>query len=324
MRTGAMAKLGAARPVRGTQLLVEHTGVVLRRPSLVAIEVGWRWLFGIPFLIVCWKHACRILAEYSLQSSGLDSLDTQNPWIAAVQILHGMAYYEPHVLEVLRWLLPAAAAVWIVVSGLGRSLLLRFMAGRGSFRPLTIMVLQAAWLALFALALWGWLRSMGWVAATHIAVAGEPDLAGYFVWAIFLSLGFFTAFALTSWPLSIAPLLVLLEERSVFSALSESLKLGKPLTSKLVEINLVLGIVKLALIVLAMVFSAAPLPFSDELGSSAMQAVTGASVVLYLVAEDFFQVVRIRAFLAFWETFRGQRPGLEPQRGASTYSGRSR
>ena len=39
------------------------------------------------------------------------------------------------------------------------------------------------------------------------------------------------------------------------------------MTAKLVEINLVMGIVKLALIVLAMVLSAAPLPFSDQLGA---------------------------------------------------------
>jgi len=52
------------------------------------------------------------------------------------------------------------------------------------------------------------------------------------------------------------------------------------------------------------VFSAAPLPFSDELGGGAMHVVAAASVVFYLVANDFFQVVRLKAFLAFRETFR--------------------
>ena len=138
----------------------------------------------------------------------------------------------------------------------------------------------------------------------HIAIAGEPDLVGYFIWAIFLSLGFFTAFALASWPLLVAPLLVQRENRSIVSALRESLSLGKPFTGKLIEINLVLGIVKLALIVVAMVFSAAPLPFSDELGSDALHLISAASVAFYLLANDFFQVVRLKAFLAFRETFR--------------------
>jgi len=36
-----------------------------------------------------------------------------------------------------------------------------------------------------------------------------------------------------------------------------------------------------------------------------MHAVAAASVVFYLVANDFFQVVRIRAFLEFWKVLCG-------------------
>jgi hypothetical protein len=302
-----MTEREASQPVRGTQLLVEHIGVILKRPLLIAIEIGWRWLFGIPFLWICWRQAHGVLAAYPLDSSGLDSIDALNPWVAAVQISHGIALYEPHVLAALRRLLPAAALAWIAISGLGRGLLLNRMEERIRFRPFPAMVFQAGWLALFALAIWGWLRSIAWVAATHIDVPGEPDLVGYFIWAIFLSLGFFMAFALASWPLTIAPLLVNLEDRSLLSAACESLRLGRGFTSKLVEINLVMGIVKLALMVLAMVFSAAPLPFSDQLGADAMHLVAAASMVFYLVANDFFQVVRLEAFLAFWRRFRQQK-----------------
>ncbi len=132
-----------------------------------------------------------------------------------MQISNVISFYEPPVLAVLRWLLPIAALIWIVISGLGRGFLLKRLNPQVRFRPFTIMVTQGAWLGLFALAIWGWLCSMQWDAATHITVAGEPDLVGYFIWAIFLSLGFFTAFALTSWPLSIAPLLAQLEDRSI-------------------------------------------------------------------------------------------------------------
>ncbi len=192
---------------------------VLRRPSLIAIEIAWRWLFGIPFLFVCWKQTQRILMAFPPESSVWSSIDAQNPWVAAVQLADVASYYEAPVLAVLRWLLPAAALAWVVVSGVGRNLLLwRMEANRSprpAFRPIAIIALQAAWLALFAVTLWGWLRCMQWAAATHITVSSEPDLVSYAIWAIFLSLSFFTAFALASWPLSIAPLLALLEGRSV-------------------------------------------------------------------------------------------------------------
>jgi hypothetical protein len=71
----------------------------------------------------------------------------------------------------------------------------------------------------------------------------------------------------------------------------------------------VMGIVKLALIVLAMVFSAAPLPFSDELGPVAMRLVWAGSTLFYLVASDYFHVVRLKSFVELWRTYRGN-PGF--------------
>ncbi len=309
----SMANVHADPPVRGTQLLVEHMSDVFRRPSLLAIEIAWRWLFAIPFLFVARHQAQNILAAYPLASSGFDSVSLQNPWLSAVQLVDVFSYYQPHVLAVLRWLLPAAALAWMALSGLGRNLLLMRIEPRGAaravprapFRPVAVMSVQAIWLLLAALTFWGWFRSMQWAAATHISAAGEPDLVGYSIWTIFLSLGFFTAFALASWPLSIAPLLALFEKRSAWSAIGQGFRLGKPFAGKLAEINLVMGIVKLALLVLAMVLSAAPFPFADELGPGVAHGAMAASVVLYCVAGDFFQVVRLRAFVEFWKLFRG-------------------
>jgi hypothetical protein len=153
---------------------------------------------------------------------------------------------------------------------------------------------------------WAWFRSMEWVAATHITGSAEPNLVGYSCWAIFLALGFFTAWALVSWPLSIAPLIMLLESCNPVQALMRSLRLGKVFTGKLVEINLVMGIVNLALIVLAMVLSAAPLPFSDELGADALHLIDAVAVIFYLVASDYFQVVRLKGFVEFWKMFRAE------------------
>jgi hypothetical protein len=293
-----------AAPLRGTQSMVGQMGWVFSRPSLVALEVAWRWIFGIPFLAVCWMQFQKILARLPLEESGFTGIDPQNPWVAAVQLAHVVSLYQPYVVSILSWLLPAAALVWVVVSGLGRGLVLKRLHPLAAVRPLRMIVLQSAWLALFCATCGGWLRSMQWVAATHLAAAGEPDLVGYAIWLIFLSLGFFTAWALLSWPLSIAPLLALLEDRSALSALGQSFQLGKAFTGKLVEINLVMGIVKLALMVLAMVLSAAPLPFVDELGADALHVVWAGAALFFLIASDYFQVVRLKGFVEFWEMFR--------------------
>lgn len=291
-------------PLRGTQSLVGQMGWVYARPSLTAIEVAWRWFFALPLAAVCWMQMQKILSVLTPESAGLTALDPQNPWVAVVQLSDAWALYLPHVVAVLRWLVPAGALGWVLVSGVGRNLVLKRMEPRLRFRLLQMIALQTAWLAALGATFWGWFCSIQWVAATHIPATGDPDLVGYSIWVIFLSLGFFTAWALASWALSIAPLLMLLEDCSAVSALGRSLRLGKAFTSKLAEINLVMGIVKLALIVLAMVLSAAPLPFSDQLGPETLHWVTAMSAIFYCLASDYFQVVRLKGFVEFWKMFR--------------------
>lgn len=299
-------------PVRGTQTVVGQMAWAFRRPVLTVLEIAWRWVFGLPFLAVCWIQAKHILAVLPLDQAGLSNLDSQNPWIAVVQLSDAWDLYRPHVALVLRWLVPAAMVAWSICSGLGRNFVLKRMQPGLRLRPLPMITLQGAWLLLLGLTFWCWFRSVQWAAATHITLAGEPDLVGYAMWVIVLSLSFFLLWGLISWSLSIAPLLMLLEERSAFSAVRRSLALGKPFTGKLVEINLVMGIVKIILIVVAMVLAAAPLPFSDELGPGAMKYAYGMSSFVYLVASDYFHVVRLKSFVEFWRIFRGLPAALRP------------
>ena len=295
-------------PLRGTQSVVDQMGWIFSRPRLTLIELTWRWVFGVPFLYICWRKLQQILASVPPESAGVNAINAQNPWQASAQLVHVWAVYQPHALAVSHWLAPAGAVAWIILSGLGRSVLLKRLAVESGanvrFRPFSMMLLQAGWLALFAGVCWGWFSTMAWEAATHINEGQEPDLIGFAAWAIFLSLGFFTLWALVSWTFSIAPLVMLGEKRSALSALGQVLRLGKEFTGKLIEINLVMGIVNLALVVLAMVLSAAPLPFSDELGPEALHNIAALAVLFYFVASDYFQVVRLRGFHEFWKTYR--------------------
>jgi len=292
--------------VRGTQSAVAQMGWVFARPALTALEVAWRWLVGGPLLLVCWIQAQKILTTLPIDATGLDKVNLQDPWVSAVRLADAWDLYRPHVLHVLAWLGPAAALAWAIVSGLGRNLVMKRLEPGIPFRAASMIALQAAWLALLALTCWAWYRSIGWAAANHIGNGAEPDLVGYTIWAIFLTLGFFTLWALINWAVAIAPMLVLLEDRSALSALRQSLTLGKPFTSKLVEINLVMGIVKLALLVLAMVFSSVFIPFSEEVGMSALHLEWMIVTLLYFIASDYFHVVRLKGFVEFWRTFRNR------------------
>jgi hypothetical protein len=294
-----------AEQVRGTQTLVSQMGWMLRHPGVVAVEVGWRWLFGIPFLLVCLSRLQHVLTILSPEDSGLTSIHAQNPWIAAEELSRAWWKYQPLIVHELRWIAPLAALAWILISAFGRNVALKVAEPGIRFRPAAMIVLQTAWLIVFGSICYGWFRSISWVASTHFTTGNEPDLIGFAIWLIFLSLGFFTIWALLGWIVSVAPVLMLLEDCSAPSALRLAFKLGRPFTSELFEIGMVMGIINLALIVVAMVLSAAPLPFSDELGGGALHVVWAGATVFYLIAHDYFQVVRLKCFVQFWKIFRG-------------------
>jgi len=291
-------------PLRGTQTLVGQMNWVWNRPLLVLMEVGWRWLFGIPLLLIGWFEVQRILLILPPWSTGLASINWDNPWQLVAQLSTAWTLYEPHLLAMATWLAPIAALVWILLSGVGRWALLRRMEPTIASRPGALVLLQAVWMIALASTMGAWFYGLNSISAAHISATGEPDLVGYLIGVIVLSLSTFVVWALVSWVVSIAPLLVVLEDISPGRALFRALRLGKSFTSKLVEINLVMGIVRLALIVLATVFSAAPLPFGDQLGPESLRVVLALSMIFYLLASDYFEVVRLKSFIEFWKMYR--------------------
>lgn len=305
--------------LRATQTLVSYMAFCWSHPSLIALEVAWRWLFGVPFLAVVWLQLQQILIAIPPGAAGLDKLNAQNPWVTSVLLADAVGIYQPAVVEVLRWLVPTGLILWAAVSGLGRTLVLWRMGSvepdasgaRGTSllkRLPAMLALQGLWMAALLCCLWVWFEAVSWAAATHITSDAQPDLVGYLCWLIFVSLGMFVAWAVTSWTLTSAPILLLLEGCSLSAALSLSFRLGKMFSAKLLEVNLVLGIVKIALIVLAMVFCAAPLPFSDQFGPDFMNLLYVVITIVFLVANDYFHVVRIRSFLGLWRVYRGADP----------------
>jgi hypothetical protein len=202
------------------------------------------------------------------------------------------------VVRVVLWLGPLLAITWAIASGLGRTAVLKRLDPVLRPAPLALILLQLLRMVALVSVCLGWYSAVRWAAQATL-YAAQPNLVAYSAWVICLSLGIFVLWALLSWIFSIAPLLAMLEGTGVFRSLARSLRLGA-LAGKLVEVNLVLGIVRLALIVLAIVFSAIPLPFEADMAGTALTLWWIVVTLLYLVASDFFQVARLAAFVQFW------------------------
>lgn len=291
--------------VRGTQSLVYQLEVCWKKPSLLALELAWRWLFGIPALWLLYTQGLKIWNSAPLEGTGIYQFSLQNPWQASLVLAETANALLPGVLHTLTWLAPLLGGAWVILSGLGRNLVLRRYEPTLPFRPVALILLQLLRLLFLGGAFLLWFESVQWAAARNITPQAEPNLVGYLAWVIVFSLGIFTLWSLASWALTFAPLLVLAERRSIASSLLESLRLGKGLTGKLAEVNLVMGIIKLGLIVLGMVFSATPLPFRAQMTGNTLYFWWAFVTVLYFAANDFFQVARMVSFLEFWRIYRG-------------------
>jgi hypothetical protein len=310
---GAAVRRTAQGDALGTQSFVQILSLCWRRPSLVALEVAWRWAYGIPLLALLGFEGLRIWGATAarLRATGVFEFSLEYPMNGALQISDAIDVLKGPVTHTAVWLLPLAMVAWSVVSGVGRNAVVRRYSPETPRRAgamiglqlLRIVALVATFAAWFAAIHWAANFTLGNVASGTDPTGGqgEPNLVFYCALVIVFSLGIFTVWALLSWVFSIAPLLVLLEGRSAGGSLMRSLRLG-PLRGKLVEINLVMGIAKIGLIVLAMVFSATPLPFADALSGGTLYAWWAVVTVLYLVASDFFQVARVVAFVELWGT----------------------
>jgi hypothetical protein len=277
-----------------------------RRPSLTGLEVAWRWLLGVPATALIWHEATRILSETPLDVGALHRMSLVDPTAAMTTLAEFGDVLLPPAMHVAAWLAPLLLVAWMIVSSIGRTMVLRRGDAQLHARPGTLMVLQlirmVALVASFAM----WfvcLQAIARFAVTGPIAAGqEPSLVVYCALTIVTTLGMFTLWAVASWALSVAPLLAMLRDLSAGASLAGAFRLG-PVRAKLVEINLVMGIVKIALIVLAMVFSACPLPFESVATPDFMLRWYGVVTVLYFVASDFFHVVGMVSYLELWKAY---------------------
>jgi hypothetical protein len=268
--------------------------------------VAWRWAYGAPALALVVYEATRVLRDTPVDVGALQRMSITDPMGAAATLVETTAVLLPPLLQVAKWLGPLLLVVWVIASSLGRTLVLRRVDVGLHVRPGALMVLQTIRMAALAGVFAAWfvcLRADAGATINRPMAAGqEPELVLYSAIAIGSTLGLFTLWAVLSWALSVAPLLAMMRNLRAGASLAAAFKV-RPVRGKLIEINLVMGIVKIALMVLAMVFSACPLPFQSVATPDFMLWWYGVVTVVYLVASDFFHVVRLAYYLEMWKAY---------------------
>lgn len=292
---------------RTTQGFVANLSWLRQRPALTLLEVAWRWCFGIPALVLAYTQAARVFSSVPWRATGIENISINqlltDPVAASSTVASFAGVVGPGLYHAAAWLAPVLLAAWAIVSGLGRTALLRRMDSALHASPATLIVLQLVRVLPLVIALAAWwfgLRALvRWTIVQPIDSGQDPRMMLYAGGAIVLTLALFVLSAVIGWIFSIAPLLAMLHGSGPAQSLRDALRV-RQIRGSLVEINLVLGIVKIALIVLAMVFSACPLPFQSVMTGEFLFWWNAAVCVWYFLASDFFHVARLSSYLRLW------------------------
>ncbi len=276
---------------------------VWKRPGLTAIELLWRWAVGIPLLLLVWKAGSRALLHVPFDLSALENMTVFKPVEAVATMGRQAALTLPPLLPMARWLLPSALLGWTVASTLGRTAIWRRLDPdlRPRYLLTGVLGLLRTLVLLATFALWAW----GIAAAAHYAVTGpaaagaEPNLVLFVALIVAWTLLLFMLWSLTVWLLDAPPLFAMSRGCGLGASLHAAPR-ALQLPSKLIETNLVMGIVKVALLVLAMVFSACPLPFASVETTGFLLVWWSFVGVVFLAFLDLFHVIRRAAYLTLF------------------------
>ena len=292
----------ATAPIRGTQSFVGVMTAVWKRPALTGVELLWRITAFLPAWFLTTAFFGAPLTSFIPVNNNVappspeQALHALQSFFTAIQSLT-----NPHTLL---WL-SAFALFWLVIATAGRSFILRKLDPTLRASYLKLFALNLARFALTAALIITWIATTTF--AFHhfiwlpLANGGDANVILAFTIVVVTALALFVFNCLIAWTLQLAPIAAMQP--------TPTSKTTPELRSKLIEINLVMGIVKVCLLVLAMVFSACPLPFSNVETQQFLNFWWLGVFLLWVVASNLFHVVRAAAYLRLYDAYKN--PAIE-------------
>ena len=286
---------------RGVPSFAQVVALCWRRPGLLARELAWRWIYGIPALTLVALACLRVyrMTSGALAAAGAGQISLGDPYQSAAIFAQVEQILRPEVKGIALWLLPQLLLGWAIASGIGRNIVFRRYEPKLPWRPVALSVVQLLRVAALAVTLALWWGSLRWSAILSSA-AGMPNLPEYFVLVLIFTMAFLLLWSLSSWGLFLAPLFLLVNRQSLAESLRRSFWPG-PLTGRLVGVNLAVSLIRFGLAGSTMILSLLPLPLVSSTSSIGLYLWLAAVSVLYLVASSFLQVVRLVAFFELWK-----------------------
>jgi len=268
---------------------------VLRVPSVLLMEVAWRWCFGLIaglLLFFGWMMATGSAPVSPAVSNAWQSHDAYRMALAGLQALAQLGPKTTRVAVVL----PVISVLWMTISAAGRTLTMKRLVMDGREVGLRAMLVLHLWRTLLV---WAVLLVMAAsvAGAALISKRGpQPDYVMYYALALPL-IGIAALFwSIVNWYLSAAAAWVGKDGAGAGRAVRLAMGFAAAHRGDMVGLNMVFILLRLMALAVAFVLCALPGVLAASAPSAYVAWVATVSLV-YFVLADFMQVARLASYL---------------------------
>ncbi len=176
---------------------------VWKRPSLTALEILWRWAFGVITAAGVWIFAHDTVMLWVMKFRDVAAI------LARGQLV-GRGTTDVHTYQ---WVLVTMIAAWAVFAGLGRGAVLRRWDRSLTAQRVTMILLAMLRAFVYAGVVVLWCTVLVKIAQraiwTPLSSGAEPAYVPAFAMAVITTIVLFVFWAAVSWALRIAPVLAM-------------------------------------------------------------------------------------------------------------------
>jgi hypothetical protein len=269
---------------------------IKQNPSIAALEIAWRWVFGLVATILLLFGTKAFLAGLKLSEGDEQALHGNDPTIIAAALMHILQ--QAGVLQRFFGVLAAvaipSAIIWVAAATLGRASTLRKLMPGSVVNAKAILGLNIARTALLFAAVLAWYIWMVLCALVTIS-PGEPSYALYLLLSVLALPVIAIVWGLLNWILSLGPVLASRAEDTAWSAYSETVQVVRRHRGQFTSVTTWLGLPRLAAMVVALIAAVVVLIATNSvlIGSVAIGIIS----LVYCAFADYLCIVRLAAYL---------------------------
>ncbi len=266
-----------------------------QKPMVVAIEIAWRWTFGLIATVLLWLGARAFAAGLRLSEGDEQALRGHDPTTIVASLMHILQ--QPGVLQnffsIAATIAIPSAVIWIAAATLGRVATLKKLTGISDVNAKAIFAFTTARVILLIGAVLAWYAWMLVCAAITMASA-EPNYPLYLLLSMLALPVIALIWGLLNWLLSLAPVCAIRNNGGPWEVYRKTVQRVRERRSEFISISSWLGLPRLFAMGIALTIAIIFLVAIDSVlaGSVALTLIT----LAYCAFADYLYVVRLAAY----------------------------